>query len=257
MKYILLILLMVSNLSAQNITKPFTSTDCVVVLGQSNADYFANYEGPLGDSISGGSKLSYLLKTLWSRDTVPYMVFGRGATFLYNVHPTINWNISQDRGYFDSIPLLLNGILTYPTLSYSTGTNFAIGYYRHFNNIALNIRAVIWLQGENDSQNLTYSNAYQANLTAFIASLRSQLQKPTLPFIMVKLGDAYTGTYKTTINTAYDNIALADPNTGTINTSDFTGGTYYIPPSPYVHYNTKGSNLLATRIITLITSKGW
>lgn len=256
-RLVFLFLVFSFGLSAQYTPPQLSPKECVLVAGQSNADYAFNYGGPINDSIPGGSVLSVRLKTIWATDTVPYVVFGRGATYLYDVPGVSNWNTLDGAGFFDSTLLIYNGVLTYPTLSYSTGTNSAISHYRFFRNEALNPRVFIWLQGENDSQNLTYSNAYQANLTAFIAGIRSQFQNPDLPFIMVQLGAAYTGTNKAIINTAYANIVASIPNTGLISTSDFTGGTYYIPPSPYVHYNVKGAQLIANRIADLIDAENW
>ena len=46
------------------------------------------------------------------------------------------------------------------------------------------IRGVIWFQGEADAANSTNANAYEANLTAFIAQLRSDVGDPNLPFVI-------------------------------------------------------------------------
>jgi hypothetical protein len=63
------------------------------------------------------------------------------------------------------------------------------------------LAAVVWIQGENDAGDLTLSNNYQTNLTAFAAALRAQFGS-TLKFIIVKLNTNAVATYKATVRTA-------------------------------------------------------
>ena len=47
------------------------------------------------------------------------------------------------------------------------------------------VGGVYWLQGESDAEHLKMADAYAANLTAFIASLRTDLAlSPTTPFVL-------------------------------------------------------------------------
>ena len=53
------------------------------------------------------------------------------------------------------------------------------------------MRCIFWVQGENDANNLAAANAYQANLTQFIADTRQLFGTRTdlsaLPFVIGKL----------------------------------------------------------------------
>ena len=73
-------------------------------------------------------------------------------------------------------------------------------------------------------------NAYEANLTALFAAVRSDLSLPNLKIVIVKLGADTIYAYKNTVRTAQQNVADAQANT-------------YIYESPYAissdgeHYN--------------------
>lgn len=67
------------------------------------------------------------------------------------------------------------------------------------------LAVMVFNQGEHDATVLAEANAYETNLTAMIAGWRSTWSG--LPFIIIKLHNSNTGTYKTTIRTAQTNVA--------------------------------------------------
>ena len=107
-------------------------------------------------------------------------------------------------------------------------------------------RAFVWIQGETDSVTLAYANAYEANLTAFIAAVRTLFGVPALPFWIVRLTTPNSfGPYEDTIIAAQNAVAAADPF------------VYIVPPpSPLpdgVHFSAAGlvsiGQVLAASII--------
>jgi lysophospholipase L1-like esterase len=51
------------------------------------------------------------------------------------------------------------------------------------------IAGMIWMQGETDANNITYANAYSANLTNLIAKVRSDFSTPNMPFVVGRITD--------------------------------------------------------------------
>lgn len=218
------------------------------VLGQSNARGF-------GESVYGAKALATLLKTYLGVDTVLSASFGSNGTYLANTVGN-DWNAASVGEFTDSILFKINGY-PHPSVAYNitTGQTPGLGNHRR-NGVAAKVRWVLWIQGENDSTQPTTANAYEANLTAWVAKVRRQFNDPTLKFIFVQLGAPYTtGAYKSTINTAMANVASADANADVIDTSDMLSSDY-IEATP-VHYNTTGLGKLATKISTKIQANGW
>lgn len=52
-------------------------------------------------------------------------------------------------------------------------------------------RWIVWMQGENDAQTTAFRDAYETNLTNYIAAVRT-FYAYQIPFIIVKLGDGQT-----------------------------------------------------------------
>ena len=76
----------------------------------------------------------------------------------------------------------------------------------------LNIRAILWVQGEADASNPTWASNYETNLTAFIAALRAQFGA-SIPFWMVALGTSLPSPYDYTanVNAAMTAVATTVP----------------------------------------------
>ncbi len=96
---------------------------------------------------------------------------------------------------------------------------------------------VIWIQGEADADDLTQSNNYQTNLTALIAHVRVAF--PAIPWVIVRLNNTTTFTYKATVRTAQDAIDTADALVYTVNVDD-------IPTT--LHYSADQLAALGTRL---------
>lgn len=89
---------------------------------------------------------------------------------------------------------------------------------------SIEIDAMVWMQGESDTNSLTQANAYQSNLANLIADLRATYGA-TLPFIIGRLSDGQTANDATgmdIIQAAQDAVAATDPLTEIINTNAFS-----------------------------------
>ncbi len=111
----------------------------------------------------------------------------------------------------------------------------------HAAGYATEIVGMLWHQGESDAH-LGQQAAYQANLTAFIADIRSRYGA-NLPFLVGEIGNTMAG-YEAALNAviaAQQAVAAADPCTGFVPASDL----------PFwdddVHFNTAGQIALGQR----------
>jgi len=84
------------------------------------------------------------------------------------------------------------------------------------------LQSMVWLQGESDAVS-GLSNLYQANLTAFIADVRSTYGA-SLPFVIARLSSkqtALTTSYLNEVRAAQDAVAAADPRTALFTTDSY------------------------------------
>lgn len=89
---------------------------------------------------------------------------------------------------------------------------------------AIELDAMVWMQGESDTNSLAAANAYQTNLTDLIADLRATYGA-RLPFVIGRLSDRQTANNATgmaIIQTAQDAVAASDPLAEIIDTNGFT-----------------------------------
>ena len=70
-----------------------------------------------------------------------------------------------------------------------------------------NIRGVIWYQGESDAVHSSNANAYEANLTNFIAQVRSDVGDPNLPFVITKIKYVSPPGFETEVRDAQQAVA--------------------------------------------------
>ena len=91
------------------------------------------------------------------------------------------------------------------------------------------LRGMLWAQGETDTNSGASADSYEANLTSFIARVRTDLfAGGALPFVLSTLSDnQYTdittpgsGAYK--VRQAQEAVAAADPKTGIVNTDGYS-----------------------------------
>ena len=102
-------------------------------------------------------------------------------------------------------------------------------------------RGMAWMQGESDSQQLVNAQAYEDNLTTFIWHMRQRLNAPDLPFVIGQISDASNWTHGAVVQAAQETVALADPHTSMVITSDLPFNV------DGIHYNTTGNLILGER----------
>lgn len=86
----------------------------------------------------------------------------------------------------------------------------------------------VWLQGEFDAQNQSYSNAYENNLTNLINDIRAQLNIPDLPVIIPMIDQQNQWTYNSIVRAAEIAVTKNLKNVDTLDTRGFaTDGTHY------------------------------
>ena len=111
------------------------------------------------------------------------------------------------------------------------------------------VAGMIWMQGENDASSDVYANAYQSNLTNFIADVRGNYGAD-LPFVIGRLsanqiGLAYPTGHQTVMN-AQTAVADADSRVGLVNTDS------YSMKSDFVHFDTAGQQSLGYDFATVM-----
>lgn len=116
------------------------------------------------------------------------------------------------------------------------------------------IKAILWLQGESDSNKEGRINNYQKQLKALVANMRQDLGKPELPFICATIGsflkdEKWPGRDK--INDVLLNIHKFIPNSACADARHLKGHI-----GDYVHYNAESANvigkLMAEKYLELI-----
>ena len=106
----------------------------------------------------------------------------------------------------------------------------------------VNVRGIIWFQGEEDALNSTNSANYQANFEDFVARLRTDFGEPDLAIVASEIRDI--GGNDSVINAALNAVAASDDFLTVIDISDTS---IYSPESASnVHLNAAGQINLST-----------
>lgn len=84
------------------------------------------------------------------------------------------------------------------------------------------VDAFVWVQGEGDSTFLSTATSYQANLSQFITSIRTDLGIPSLKFLINELHAGVDRPYASELRQSQRNVAAADPNVRIVNADDLT-----------------------------------
>ena len=116
------------------------------------------------------------------------------------------------------------------------------------------IAGMIWMQGESDAQNSTYSTAYNANLTNFINTVRSDFSTPDMPFVIGRITDLsiYSGFPGVAdVRAAQVNVAAGMSRVTWIDTDDIEQN-----PAAPGHYIADGQVVLGTRFANSLASIG-
>ncbi len=104
------------------------------------------------------------------------------------------------------------------------------------------IAGMIWMQGESDTGDVTRAESYEANLTNFIETVRTDLGAPDMPFVIGEILDYPTYTYADVVREAQANVAAADRMVALVRTDDLP-----IIVGNDNHYNAAGQMELGSR----------
>jgi hypothetical protein len=83
--------------------------------------------------------------------------------------------------------------------------------------LAGTIAGMIWLQGETDSDQQPWAERYEKSLAGMIASLRADLDQPSLPIVVGQIGEFLSlekHPYVDTVRAAIRQVAATVPHTG-------------------------------------------
>ncbi len=115
--------------------------------------------------------------------------------------------------------------------------------------VTYSIKGMLWMQGENDAPTTsgngvsTNSLAYEAYLTNFISSVRTEFGVPEMPFVIGQLGHLrdvpVSNTNWTIVQSAQARVAALDPNVAMVINTD-------LQLKDLVHYNAEGQQTLGT-----------
>lgn len=105
------------------------------------------------------------------------------------------------------------------------------------------IAGFFWMQGEADAQgnDTTMADAYQANLTRFIATVRAGAADPSLPFVFGRITTFWP--YNVQVRAAQQAVAAADPLTALVNTDDLP-----LQAGDSAHFTNDGEYTLGQRM---------
>lgn len=120
----------------------------------------------------------------------------------------------------------------------------------------LDIVGMLWMQGESDSRNATHANAYETNLTSFIASVRSDLELPELEFYIGTIADSGVWTHREVIWAAQEAVAARDPKAFVVNGKDLPLLADDADGDGNIHYTAAGQVTLGERFAAAAAGAG-
>jgi hypothetical protein len=101
-------------------------------------------------------------------------------------------------------------------------------------------KAFVWFQGENDSMDENYANAYANNLKHFIQDVRTLLGDPNFPVVIVQIGFwPTTLAYGSTVIQAQADFVKNTPHTTLVTTMDL---------SHYFHFDPAAQMIIGKRV---------
>ena len=103
------------------------------------------------------------------------------------------------------------------------------------------IAGFVWMQGEGDSYTREHADAYETNLTAFLADVRRDLGAPHLRIVLGRIAFV-AGPYASIVRDAQTRVAAHEPNTSIVETDDLEHD-----PASAVHLDTSGQIELGRR----------
>jgi hypothetical protein len=183
-----------------------------------------NTAGQFGPEV----KLASLLQPYLGRK-IYFLKYGVGASKLA-ADTGNDWNVSSTNELYNNLKTY---ITTLKTALLSSGKTPVI-------------KAIIWMQGEEDATNATHAAAYEANLTALIGDIRTFLVLPNLPFIIGRINGASDASevYRADVRAAQAAVDSAVANTYLIDTDSY-------PLQDTVHYNYNGQQTFGQDIFNI------
>lgn len=121
-----------------------------------------------------------------------------------------------------------------------------------FPSASISLAGMVWMQGESDVLNATYTANYETNLTNFIGDIRLTYGND-LPFVIGRLSNGQTSldsTRLTTVRGAQDDVSAALPDVGLVNTDG------YGMKSDNLHFNTSGQQALGAAFANQLIALG-
>ncbi|MEO1740799.1 MAG: sialate O-acetylesterase [Cyanobacteria bacterium J06629_9] len=165
---------------------------------------FAGYFGGASDGDGFGLELGFGYGINGHTDEEVYIIkYALGGTDL-----AVDWNPSGNNNQHDAFVSRVSAALAQLN---SAGIHY-------------DIEAMLWMQGEADSIFESQANAYETNLTNFIADMRVRYGAD-LDFVIGRIHDAMPWTplgHVDVVRTAQTNVAAADPLTHWINTDGYS-----------------------------------
>ncbi len=109
------------------------------------------------------------------------------------------------------------------------------------------VEAFLWMQGESDADKRYRARAYAGNLSSFIASMRTYVGDPELPFILGRIRDAGQP-HAETVREAQVSVAMNTPGVYWFDTDDLA----FLPDG--IHYDEPGMIELGHRFADIVLS---
>lgn len=179
-----------------------------------------------GPDLSAGKAIAAGLKR-----TIGVVKYAKGGTPLATKpKPNDTWDPNKSGGLYSQMLARVNASLAQLPLQRKGKTG--------------DIAAFFWMQGENDAVLAADAKAYEANLTAFIARVRADLNKPELPFIFGLINVSNTPAHEANskiVRQAQRNVAAKVAHAHLVDTDSFARVT-----TDFVHLSTQGTLDLGT-----------
>ena len=117
------------------------------------------------------------------------------------------------------------------------------------------LRGMAWMQGEADANDAARANAYQSNLTNFVAAVRSEIfEGYAAPFVIVQLSDFQTAKASNLLDVVQNAQAAAAAtvtNVALVETSPWGGS---VMMSDEIHFDADGLSLMGGAMATQLNA---
>ncbi len=122
--------------------------------------------------------------------------------------------------------------------------------------VKLDMVGMIWMQGEDDSTDAAFAQAYQQNLENFITSVRLDLDLPDLEVYIGSIADSTVWTYRDDLWNAQEQVSAEDKGVILVDGTDLPVLYNDGADAGYIHYSTQGQVELGKRFASAATKSG-